>query len=155
MRSTKTKEQIFRDGFSLFTNGQIPNEIFNNYMTDEDGEATSRLQWWCVDNMRGEIMDWCTGIGIIEAVEHLYKTALENGNFAKPMLGVVLNETELENDYPVYWDYLYVCDGKVVKSDIQGTVADLKRDLRSHYKLESKVITTCDIEGRRKLAGLS
>lgn len=79
----------------------------------------------------------------------------QNGNFAKPVLGVVLNETELENDYPVNWDYLYVCDGKVVKSDIQGTVADLKRDLRSHYKLEAKVITTCDIEGRRKLAKLS
>jgi hypothetical protein len=79
----------------------------------------------------------------------------ENGNFAKPMLGVVLNETELENDYPVNLDYLYVCDGKVVKSDIQGTVANLKRDLRSHYKLEAKVITTCDIEGRRKLAGIS
>lgn len=79
----------------------------------------------------------------------------ENGNFAKPMLGVVLNETELENDYPIYWDYLYVCDGKVVKSDVQGTVADLKRYLCSHYKLEAKVITTCDIEGRRKLAGLS
>jgi hypothetical protein len=79
----------------------------------------------------------------------------QNGNFAKPMLGVVLNETELENDYPVYCDYLYVCDGKVVKSDVQGTVADLKRDLRSHYKLEANVITTCDIEGRRKLAGLS
>ena len=79
----------------------------------------------------------------------------QNGNFAKPVLGVVLNETELENDYPVNWDYLYVCDGKVVKSDIQGTVADLKRDLRSHYKLDAKVITTCDIEGRRKLAKLS
>jgi len=79
----------------------------------------------------------------------------QNGNFAKPMLGVVLNETELENDYPVYWDYLYVCDGKVVKSDVQGTVADLKRDLRSNYKLEAKVITTCDIEGRRKLSGIS
>jgi hypothetical protein len=79
----------------------------------------------------------------------------QNGNFAKPMLGVVLNEKELENDYPVYWDYLYVCDGKVVKSDVQGTVADLKRDLRSHYKLEAKVITNCDIEGRRKLSGIS
>lgn len=81
MRSTKTKEQIFRDGFSLFTNGQIPNEIFNSYMNDEDGDTTSRLQWWCVDNMRGEITDWCTGIGIIEAVELLYENA--NGNFLK------------------------------------------------------------------------
>lgn len=79
----------------------------------------------------------------------------ENGNCANRVLGVVLSETELPNDYPVYWDYLYVCDGKVVKSDIQGTIADLKRDLRSHRKLEAKVITTCDIEGRRKLAGIS
>jgi len=76
-------------------------------------------------------------------------------HFARPVLGAVLNETELENDYPVYLDYLYVCDGKVVKSDVQGTITDLKRDLRSHYKLEAKVITTCDIEGRSKLAGLS
>ena len=62
-----------------------------------------------------------------------------------------LNERVLEDDYPVYWDYLYVCDGKVIKSDIQGTVKDLKKDLRSYYKLEAKEITTCDIEGRRKL----
>ena len=82
MRSTKTKEQIFRDGFGLFTNGQIPNDIFNGYITDEDGEATFELQCWIVNNMRGEIMDWCTRIGIIEAVEHLYKTALENGNLS-------------------------------------------------------------------------
>ena len=80
MKSTKTKEQIFRDGFGLFTNGQIPNNIFNLYMGDEDGESTLELQWWVVNNMRVEIADWCTGIGIIEAVEHLYKTALENGN---------------------------------------------------------------------------
>lgn len=83
MKSYKTKEQIFRDGFGLFTNGQIPNDIFNAYMTDEDGEATAALQGWIVNNMRGEIMDWCTGIGIIEAVEHLYETAKENGNVSE------------------------------------------------------------------------
>ena len=80
MRSTKTKEQIFREGFRLFTNEEVPSDIFNAYMTDVDGEATFELQRWCVYNMRDEIMDWCTGIGIIEAVELLYKTALENGN---------------------------------------------------------------------------
>lgn len=58
---------------------------------------------------------------------------------------MTLNERILENDYPVYWDYLYVCDGKVIRSDIQGTVLDLKRDRRC------KEVTTCDIEGRRKL----
>lgn len=62
-----------------------------------------------------------------------------------------LNEYELPNDYPVYWDYLYVCDGKVIRSDIEGTVADLKRSLRNYNKLEAKVITNCDISGRQKL----
>ena len=55
-----------------------------------------------------------------------------------------LNESELPDDYPVYWDYLYVADGKVARSDIQGNVRDLKRDLNA------KVITNCDIAGRRK-----
>jgi hypothetical protein len=32
--------------------------------------------------MNPGISDWCTGIGIIEAVEHLYQTALENGNLS-------------------------------------------------------------------------
>jgi hypothetical protein len=66
-----------------------------------------------------------------------------------------LSENELSDDYPVYWDYLYVCDGKVIRSDIKGTVADLKRDLRTHFKLEAKVITNCDIAGRKKLADIS
>lgn len=59
------------------------------------------------------------------------------------------NEQELPNDYPVHWDYLYVADGKVIRSDIQGTVADLKRDLRS-LGISCNVITSCDISGRKK-----
>lgn len=47
----------------------------------------------------------------------------------------------LSDDYPVFWDYLYVCDGQLIRSDIKGTVADLKRDLRNHFKLEAKIIT--------------
>lgn len=80
MATNKFKEQIFRDAFALFTNGRIPDDIFNAYMNDETGEATSKLQFWILANMRGEIVEWCTGIGVIEAVEHLYQTALENGN---------------------------------------------------------------------------
>lgn len=64
---------------------------------------------------------------------------------------IKLNERVLDDDYPVYMDYLYVCDGKVIRSDVEGTVKDLKRDLRSFYKLEAKIITTCDIAGRIKL----
>ena len=64
---------------------------------------------------------------------------------------IKLNENLLSDDYPVYGDYLYVCDGKVIRSDVFGTIADLKRDLRSFYKLEAKEITNCDIEGRQKI----
>jgi hypothetical protein len=85
MRSTKTKEKIFRESFSLLTNGWIPDEIFNAYMNDKDGDGTIKMQEWCVDNMRGEIMDWSTGLGIIEAVESLYQCALENGNLSEEL----------------------------------------------------------------------
>jgi hypothetical protein len=51
-------------------------------------------------------------------------------------------EKVLPNDYPVYWDYFYVADGKVVRSDIKGTVADLKRDLNA---IE---IRSCDLVAR-------
>lgn len=38
------------------------------------------------------------------------------------------SETVLDNDYPVHWDYVYIVDGVLVRSDVQGTVRDLKRD---------------------------
>jgi hypothetical protein len=82
-RSEKTKEQIFRESFALFTNGRIPTLTFNAYMYDNDGEGTARLQEWIVNNLRGEIEDWCTGIGVIEAVEIMYSRALENGNLSE------------------------------------------------------------------------
>ena len=62
-----------------------------------------------------------------------------------------LNENVLEDDYPVRFDYLYVADGKVIRSDIQGTVMDLKRDLKKITGEEISKITTCDIMGRIKL----
>lgn len=37
--------------------------------------------------------------------------------------------TPLNDDYPVYYDYMYMADDTPVRSDIQGTVRDLKRDL--------------------------
>ena len=40
------------------------------------------------------------------------------------------NEIVLPDDYPVYFDYFYVCDGEIVISDVQGTVKDLKNDLQ-------------------------
>jgi hypothetical protein len=65
-----------------------------------------------------------------------------------------LNEEILPDNYPVYGDNLYVCDGKVIRSDVFGTVATLKSDLRSFYKLEAKEIRRCDIEGRKALTAI-
>lgn len=58
-----------------------------------------------------------------------------------------LNEPILEDDYPVYADYLYVADGKVIRSDWHGvTVRRLKRELGA------KEIRRCDIFGRKAMA---
>ena len=58
-------------------------------------------------------------------------------------------EKELPDDYPVYPNYFYVADGKVIICDLmEGTIADLKRDLKSIGK-SAEVITNCDIAKRR------
>jgi hypothetical protein len=62
-----------------------------------------------------------------------------------------LDEPLLADDYPVFGNYLYVCDGKVISSDVFGTVADLKKDLRTYYKLEAKEIRKYDFNGRQQL----
>ena len=59
-----------------------------------------------------------------------------------------LNESPLPDSYLVYPDYLYVCDGKVIRSDIKGNVADLKRDLREHFGLKAEQICSCDLSGK-------
>lgn len=56
-----------------------------------------------------------------------------------------LNEPILSDDYPVYCGYLYVADGKVISSDIEGTVLRLKNYLKA------EVITRCDITGRQNV----
>jgi hypothetical protein len=53
-----------------------------------------------------------------------------------------LNEQILPDDYPVNWDYIYVVDGTPRRSDIRGTVADLKRDLHAQE------IKNCDLFNR-------
>jgi hypothetical protein len=53
-------------------------------------------------------------------------------------------ETVLPDDYPVFWDYWYVCDGEPRRSDIEGTVADLKRDTGATE------IRRCEIMARMK-----
>lgn len=85
LRSNKTKEEIFRDAFHLFTNNEIPDDLFNDYLNDKDGEATFNLQCWVINNMKRQISDWATGIGIIEAAELMYESARENGNLSNKL----------------------------------------------------------------------
>lgn len=67
------------------------------------------------------------------------------------MDAIKLEERILPDDYPVFCDYLYVVNNKVIRSDVQGTIRDLKRDLRSHFKIEVSDIYSCDIEGRKEI----
>ena len=45
-----------------------------------------------------------------------------------------IKENLLDDNYPVYYDYIYFADENIVRSDIQGTVCDLKKDLISQGK---------------------
>jgi hypothetical protein len=53
-----------------------------------------------------------------------------------------LDEPVLENDYPVYFGYCYVCNGVAINSPVAGTVADLKRNLNVQE------VRRCDMAGR-------
>jgi hypothetical protein len=59
-----------------------------------------------------------------------------------------LNEQVLVDSAPVYRSKLYVVDGQVVRSQINGTVAYFKDHLRRVEKLEATQVRTCDLKGR-------
>lgn len=56
-----------------------------------------------------------------------------------------LDEKILPDDYPVFADYVYVVDGKPVRSDVFGTVRDLKRNTGG------KEVRRCDLVARAAL----
>lgn len=58
-----------------------------------------------------------------------------------------LDEPILPDDYPIYADYLYVADGKVVRSDWHNITAQ-----RFRYYLGAAELRRCDIVGRQSLA---
>jgi hypothetical protein len=76
----KTKKDYYLDIFGLLVNGKIPDEILDNYINDVGEDSYTPLADYVSNNMRGEIMDWSTAIGIIEAVDHIYHEAIANGN---------------------------------------------------------------------------
>lgn len=60
------------------------------------------------------------------------------------------NETLLPDDYPIYGNYLYVADGKVVMSDWHGITAKQFR-----AKENVRELRRCNIEARRKALAAS
>lgn len=65
------------------------------------------------------------------------------------MTKIFENEKILDDSYPVYWDYLYVADGVLIRSDIQGTVRDLKHYL-TRLKKSCEEIRSANIIARKK-----
>lgn len=57
-------------------------------------------------------------------------------------MGNKLREVVLEDSHPVHFGYAYVADGKVIISDMEGNIGDLKRHTGAQE------ITNCDIFGR-------
>lgn len=54
-----------------------------------------------------------------------------------------LNEPILPDDYPIYADYLYVADGKVVRSDWHNVTA---REFKAREGITE--LRRCDMAGR-------
>jgi len=68
-----------KDIFNLFLNKEVPDDIFEGYLRDDE-DCYLKLQDFIGANMKKEMLSWSTTIGILEASEHLYKCAVENGN---------------------------------------------------------------------------
>ena len=79
-KNRKNKKMLAKNFISLFVHNEIPDELIEDYLNDEDGEGTANLQAWIIYNMKPSISDWCTGIGVIESFELCYNSAIENGN---------------------------------------------------------------------------
>lgn len=56
---------------------------------------------------------------------------------------MTLKERELSDDYPIYGDYLYVADGKVIRSDWHDITA---KQFKAREGI--KILTNCDMAGR-------
>lgn len=92
------------------------------------------------------------------ALQPIDEHSPEKSAEAKRQLGE-LNEPVLADDYPVYVGYMYVVEFRpransgetwleVTTSDIEGTVADLKRKLEAAGQQRISHIRRCDISGR-------
>lgn len=54
----------------------------------------------------------------------------------------ILKERELDNEHPMFAGYMYVVEGKVVRSKVNISVGDFKK------QTNVKSVKNCDIGGR-------
>ncbi len=147
---------FFHDGRVLYVESRhdkkywpfLPVEGLEN-IGSELGEG-----FYCIDVVRTTNKQWKVlecGDGQVSSV------VADLGEFYKKLLSSIKRhdpeepeEYPLEDNYRVYPDYFYVADGKVIRSDITGTVAELRLDL-NRRGWPAQVITNCDIFVRQKL----
>lgn len=62
-----------------------------------------------------------------------------------------LNEPILPDEYPVYFGFFYVCDGKIIENPLFGdeSVSITVRELKA--RLPCSEVRRCDAVGRRLL----
>jgi len=74
------KLNIYKDICSLFLTKE-PAEELANYLTDSDNEDYYTI-WkeYIINHLKKEIA-WSTGIGLLEAIDHIYLEAESNDNF--------------------------------------------------------------------------
>lgn len=100
--------------------------------------------------------------GVKDRVKQAVDRAIDNNKLrerleANPPIstGLLDTEKELAYNYPVYFNYLYVAkfkdNYKVIRSDVQGTIAYLKRDLGKIYNMFPDAIYSCDLKRRNLL----
>lgn len=75
----KNKFEYFQDVFRLLLKKEVPEDILKGYIDLDNENDYLRLVDFIGMNMKDEI-DWSTCVGLVEAVEHMYKEAVNNGN---------------------------------------------------------------------------
>jgi len=76
------KINILNHLFNLFVNKSIPEYILINYINKSHSFYFLELQDFISNNLKEEF-NYLTGYGVIESVELLYKSAVENGNIVE------------------------------------------------------------------------
>jgi hypothetical protein len=81
-------ESPFRDAIKLISGGIEPPDFVRGYScADLTEDEYQELTTWLLDDGLPEVCSWTTGIGLIEAAEHIVNEAVSNGNIPPPPEG--------------------------------------------------------------------